>query len=76
MQSVYTALVGRGGMLHKLYVPDEAVEGLYAAARETGLFQPAGRELRYVIDRPLTKEDIDSLLSWCERVVGAICTSA
>ena len=45
MQSVYTALVGRGGMLHKLYVPDEAVEGLYAAARETGLrFHARARE--------------------------------
>ncbi len=71
-QSVYTALVGRGGLLSKVDVSEDVAQGLLSAAQETGLFQPAGRELKCIIDRTLVEEEINLLISWCEKTAGII----
>jgi hypothetical protein len=71
-QSIYTALVGRGGILSKTAVSEEVVTSLWAAGESTGLFRPAGREQKCVIDHRFTDQDISVLLSWCEKVATAI----
>ncbi len=71
-QSVYTALVGRGGLLSKVNVPKGFIETLFSTARDTGLFEPAGREFKCVIDRPLLEKEVDLLISWYEKVTQAI----
>jgi hypothetical protein len=71
-QSVYTALVGRGGLLSKVNVSEDVAQGLLSAAQETGLFQPAGRELKCIVDHALTEEEIDLLISWCEKTANII----
>lgn len=71
-QSVYTALVGHGGLLSKVDVADDVVGGLYASAQATGLFQPAGRELKCLIDRSFSDDEIDVLVSWYQSVIQTI----
>lgn len=71
-QSVYTALVGRGGLISKIDASEEVVQGLLADAQETGLFQPAGREFKCIIDRTFSEKEINRLLSWCEKTANII----
>ncbi len=70
-QSLYTALHNRAGM-PKTGAPQEAVRRLLEAAKETGLFAPAARELKAALDRDLSLEQVDALVAWCESVESAI----
>lgn len=71
-QSLYTALVGRGGLLSKIDISDEEIQSLSAEAQNSGLFQPAGRELKCLITRPFTDKEIDWLVSWLMKVTQTI----
>ncbi len=71
-QSIYTALYGRGGLLSKIKVEEETLTTLFSEARATGLFKPAGRELKWVIDRSITSEEIEAVLRWLKRVVSTV----
>jgi len=71
-QSVYTALVGRGGLLSKVDASEQVASSMFSAAQATGLFQPAGRELKCVINREFSEDEITSLLRWIEEVAHAI----
>jgi len=71
-QSIYTALMGRGGMSAKTAVPEEMVKSLWSEAERTGLFQPAGRELKCLIARQLSDEEISALLAWCDKTAATI----
>lgn len=71
-QSIYTTLMGRGGMSTKTAVPEEEVKRLWSKAEATGLFRPAGHELRCSIDRSFNEAEVGKLLSWCEEVAGVI----
>jgi hypothetical protein len=41
-------------------------------AVQTRLFQSAGQELKCLIDRPFSEEEIRNILAWCEEVASAI----
>lgn len=69
-QSVYTALVGHGGLLGK--VGEDVAQTLLSAAQETGLFQPAGREFKCIINRTFSEDEISRLISWCEKTASII----
>jgi len=71
-QSVYTALVGGGGLINKIDASEEVVQGLLADARGTGLFRPAGHEFKCIIDRAFSEEEINQLLSWCKKTASII----
>ncbi len=71
-QSVYTALIGRGGFLSKLNVPESEIDQLWQEAQLTSLFQPAGRELKALINRELNSTEIQTLIGWLEKVATAI----
>jgi hypothetical protein len=71
-QSIYTALRGRGGMATKTAVSEDLFSSIWRQAESTGLFIPAGRELKCLINRKLSDEEIASLLGWCEAVTEAI----
>jgi len=71
-QSVYTALMGHGGMRSKTSVPENIVESHWAEAKATGLFRPAGRELKCLIDHKLSEQELTALLSWCKKVASSI----
>jgi hypothetical protein len=71
-QSIYTALVGRGGILSKLDVPESEINQLWQEAQETGLFQPAGRELKALINRKFNNKEIQIIIGWLEKVAIAI----
>ena len=71
-QSVYTALIGRGGFLSKLQVDESDAKELWAEAQNTGLFQKAGRELKALINRKYGEEEIKSLIGWLTKVSTAI----
>ena len=71
-QSVYTALVGRGGFLSKLNVSEADIKHLWSEAQDSGLFQPAGRELKVLVDRKFNEKEIRSLIGWLEKVAKTI----
>ena len=71
-QSLYTALRDRAGIQRKLGASDEVIDRLWQSAEATGLFTPAGRELKCVIDRQFATHEIDALVAWCESVEQAI----
>ena len=71
-QSVYTALMGRGGITSKTAVPEDVVTSLWTEAEATGLFRPAGRELKCLIDHKLSEQELTALISWCEKVAASI----
>ena len=71
-QSIYTYLVGHGGMSTKTQVPDDEISRLRSKAEATGLFKAAGHELRCSIDRTLTDVEVGKILAWCEEVAGSI----
>jgi hypothetical protein len=71
-QSVYTALVGGGGLIKKINVSEDIVQGLLADTQETGLFQPAGREFKCIIDHAFSEQEVNQLLSWCEKMTNII----
>lgn len=71
-QSVLTTLMRPGGITSKTSVPEDVVKSLRMEAESTGLFQPAGRELRCLIDHELSERELTALLSWCEKVAARI----
>ena len=71
-QSIYTALIGAGGITSKTAVPEDVVKSLWKEAESTGLFRPAGRELTCLIDHKLSEQELTALLSWCEKVAASI----
>jgi hypothetical protein len=71
-QSVYTTMAGQGSMTSKTAVPEDVIKDLRAKAQATGLFTPAGRELKCLINRTFTESEVTGLLSWIEAVAEAI----
>ncbi|MGD0229678.1 MAG: hypothetical protein ABSC19_04870 [Syntrophorhabdales bacterium] len=71
-QSVYTAMAGPGSITNKTAAPEEVVKVLRAKAQSTGLFSPAGRELKCPINRSFTESEVSALLAWIEAVEEAI----
>jgi len=69
-QSIYTALVGAGGIAHKM--SENVARHVFTETESTGLFRPAGRELKCLIDHKLSEEELTKLLSWYEKVVDII----
>ncbi len=67
-QSIYTGLIGRGGLLSKLDISEDKIKELWEEANKIGLFQSAGRELKCVINRPLSEKEIDQILEWIKKV--------
>ena len=70
-QAVRTALGSDHWGIRKTEAPAEVVEQLWRKAEQTGLFIPAGKELRHPIDRMFTG-DVDALFAWCESAEPAI----
>ena len=71
-QSVYTALRDSAGIQKKTGAPPEAVDRLQESAEATKLFAPAGRDLKCLIDREFTVNEMDGLVAWFESVEQAI----
>lgn len=71
-QSVYSALVGRGGLLVKTGISEQELHLLITEAKNTGLFQPAGRELKCLINRKFSEEQVDLLIGWLTNVAKEI----
>jgi hypothetical protein len=71
-QSIYSALFGRGGLLSKINIPDQELNIIYSNAVKTGLFQPAGRELKCIIDQNFSEKQIESVFSWLLNVTQEI----
>ena len=71
-QSIYTTLMGRGGISMKTAVPQDETKRLWSEAEATGLFRRAGHELKCLVDRVYTDSEIDKILSWCEQATAVI----
>lgn len=74
-QSVYTAFKGRGGLSGKIDITMSEIEQLLADAQATGLFEPAGSELKVLINRKFSDKEIKSLINWFEKIVDIINSS-
>lgn len=71
-QTIRTSLRDIGGVERKSAVPEETIDALRKQAENTGLFVPAGQDLKCHITRKLTDAEINSLITWCETVEEAI----
>ncbi len=71
-QSLYTSLYARGSILTKLNIDESESDKLSKEARNTGLFQPAGRELKVLINRKFKESEIQALIGWIESVASVI----
>ena len=71
-QTVYTAARGPGSAFQKLGVSEQFASATLSAAEETGLFEPAGRELKCSIDQQFSEEEISALLTWIEATIERI----
>ena len=74
-QSVYTN-IGKAGIATKVDIPEEITHRLRESARATGLFQPAGTELKCMVDREFTDEEVDRLIGWVREVVVVVREAA
>ena len=68
-QSIYT---NRVGMSTRTQVPDDEIRTLWSDAQATGLFRPAGDELKCSIDRVFTDAEVGKILAWCEEAATTI----
>ncbi len=50
--------MGRGSITSKTSVPEDVLKSLWGKAESTGLFQPAGHELKCLIDHEMSEEEI------------------
>lgn len=75
-QTVYTAARGPGSAIQKLGVSEDFAATTLSNAEETGLFEPAGRELKCVIDRGFSQQEISSLLDWIKGEIKRIRQAA
>ncbi|MFC1636176.1 endonuclease NucS domain-containing protein [Planctomycetota bacterium] len=71
-QTIRTALRDRGGVEQKTAAPEQMLQDLRKQAESTGLFAPAGRDLKCHITRKLLDTEVDSLVKWCESVEKVI----
>jgi hypothetical protein len=68
-QSIYT---NRVGMNVRTQVPEDEIRTLWSKAQATGLFRPAGDELKCSIDRVFTDAEVGKILAWCEEAAATI----
>ena len=71
-QAVWTALGSDYWGIRRTGAPEEVVEHLWKQAEQTGLFGRAGKELKCLIDRAFTDDEVDALVAWCESAMQAI----
>ncbi|MBN1190834.1 MAG: DUF91 domain-containing protein [Dehalococcoidales bacterium] len=73
-QSIYTATRGAGGLLSKIDTSDntDIVKAILLPAQKTGLFKAAGSEVKCVINRKFTEDEIISILNWIDKSASAI----
>ena len=71
-QAVWTSLGSDYWGIRRTGAPEEVVEQLWKQAEQTGLFDPAGKELKCLIDRAFTDDEVDALVAWCESAMQAI----
>ena len=65
--------------IYKAYIPKFPYKILYTLDKErisesqkSGLFQPAGRELKALINRKFSEKETQSLIGWLEKVANEI----
>jgi hypothetical protein len=71
-QSLYTVLYRRGGLLLKTAAPTAVADGLAKKLAESGFVASAGKELKCVLNRPWTSDQIGAILSWLQELEDAI----
>ena len=53
-------------------MPDEVISDTKAEALNTGLFKAAGQDVKCLIERSLTDDEVKSLLNVCDSIASAI----
>ena len=71
-QAVMTALGSVHWGIRSTGASEEVVKRLWKKAEQTGLFTRAGKELRCLIDRAFTDDELVAIVAWCEAVAQAI----
>ena len=56
----------------KTAVPEKVIQDIKEQAVTTGLFTPAGQDIKCLIEQSLTDDDVQSILDLCESIVDAV----
>ena len=67
-ECIRTCLFRKGGFVSKVDVPEEVVRSAASELLKRGLLRPAGRELKCVIDHDFSKDEIELLLGYLEKM--------
>jgi len=71
-QVITSALAGRGNMVKKIGLHKETTEQLLHQAKATGLFVPAGGDVKCLIDRSFESGEISQIIQWLGHTVEAV----
>jgi hypothetical protein len=66
-QCIYT---NRAGIGARTQTPEDEFTALWSKAQATGLFRPAGRELKCMIDRSFSEKEIGEILACFEEIAA------
>ena len=71
-QCLFPAFAGSGSIRLKTAVPEKVIQDIKEQAVTTGLFTPAGQDIKCLIEQSLTDADVQSILDLCESIVDAV----
>jgi hypothetical protein len=71
-QSLYTAIMGRGGLSYKTNVPEELLIELRNGLLKNEIAQTAGNECKVLIDREFTSNEIDQIFEWINKAISLV----
>ena len=71
-QSLYTAFGGAGSIRLKTALPEKVIQEIKDKAVETGMFKPAGQDVKCLIDHKLADHEVQSILKLCASIAAAI----
>ena len=71
-QCLFPAFAGSGSIRLKTAVPEKVIQEIKEGAVATGLFTPAGQDIKCLIEQSLKDDDVQSILELCESIAAAI----
>ena len=71
-QSIYTSFGGSGSIRSKTMLTETVIQDIKEKAVATGLFVPAGQDVKCLINRRLTDNEVNSLLNVSESIASAV----
>lgn len=67
-QSIATYFWGQAALNHYTNIPEDVLQSIQSEMLESGLFTPAGMNLKCMIDRKMSESEIDKLIYFIDKI--------